>query len=77
MLLETIDGETEYVLFQVALLGLNSSSNDSFWCVDMVIWRDCTVGVWKGGFMFETLKHLKFGPNVVLETFWSYIYIYM
>ena len=42
-------------LLQVALLGLKPGSNDSFSCVDMAIWRDFAVGVWKRRFMVETL----------------------
>ena len=34
-----------------------------------------SVRVQKGGFMVETLWHWNLGPNVLLATFWPYIYI--
>ena len=40
-------------------------------------WGETSVRVQKGGFMVNTLIRSNFGPNVLLETFYSYIYIYM
>ena len=68
--------EPKHVLFPSCSLGAEAYSNDSFWCVYMAIWQDLTVGVWKGGFMVDTLWDYNFGPNVVFETFELYIFIY-
>ena len=45
------------MFFFSSFWGLKPSSNDSFWCVDMAIWRDFTVGVQKRRFMVQSLWH--------------------
>ena len=67
-LLKSIGCETKHLLFvRVALWRLKPISNDRFRCVDMAIWRNFTVSVWKGGFKVETVWHYNFGFNTVLS----------
>ena len=58
----TIRGEIKHVcesvvflLLEVAFWGLKHISDDGFRCVDLAIWPDLAVVVWKVGFMVETL----------------------
>ena len=60
-------------LLLAALFELQTPANGETFPGGVDSWAEMSVRVRKSGSMFETLRHYNFGPNVVLDTFISYL----
>ena len=63
---KSIGYDTNHFGFQVDLLGVEPSSDDSFWSADMPTWWDFNVGVKKRLPVVDILWHPIFCPNGLL-----------